>query len=299
MSTTNTGMNTGSGWMETFTGKSIPAQIVLALVAALVLFIILFSVESLIKTFNRYKMAKTFLVENTLLSNSARVIRQNPGDRKSKLILPSDNELTGVEFTYSFFLYVEPATINTIDTDLVLKQVFYKGYSQPFPLLGPGVFIKGNTNAMRIFMNSYKNWYSYVDIDNIPLQKWFHVSLVFRSNSLEVYINGNLKGRIDMTDTYPYQNYQDIIIFGGTPFPGARTESRLFKRTTDEQAEKFRVGGPMSGQISRFAHYRYALSFAEIQANVNEGPSSKVERSGDEMYYNPNTLKDTWWTSGQ
>jgi hypothetical protein len=299
MSTTNTGMNTGSGWMETFTGKSIPAQIVLALTAALVLFIVLFSVETLIKTFNKYKGAKTFLVENTLLSNSARVVRQNPADRTSKLILPSDNELTGVEFTYSFFLYVEPATINTVDTEVILKQVFYKGYSQPFPLLGPGVFIKGNTNSMRVFMNSYKNWYSYVDIDNIPLQKWFHIALVFRSNSLEVYINGNLKGRIDMTDTYPYQNYQDIIIFGGTPYPGGGGTIRSFSRTAGEPAERFRVGGPMSGQISRLAHYRYALSFAEIQANVNEGPSSKVERSGDETYYNPNTLKDTWWTSGQ
>ena len=299
MSTTNTGMNTGSGLMDTFTGKSIPVQIILALVSALVLFIILFSVETLIKTFNKYKNAKTFLVENTLLSNSARVIRQNPADRTSKLILPSENELTGVEFTYSFFLYVEPATINTVDTDVILKQVFYKGYSQPFPLLGPGVFIKGNSNTMRIFMNSYKNWFNYVDIDNIPLQKWFHVSIVFRSNTLEVYINGNLKGRIDMTDTYPYQNYQDIIVFGGTSYPSGQETIRSFSRTAGEPAERFRVGGPMSGQISRLAHYRYALSFAEIQANVNEGPSSKVERSGDEMYYNANALKDTWWTDGQ
>jgi hypothetical protein len=299
MSTTNTGINTGSGWMETLTGRSIPAQIVLTLVAALILFITLFSVETLIKTFNKYKYAKTFLVENTLLSNSARVIRQNPADRTSKLILPSDNELTGVEFTYSFFLYVEPATINTVDTEVILKQVFYKGYSQPFPLLGPGVFIKGNSNAMRIFMNSYKNWYNYVDIDNIPLQKWFHVALVFRSNTLEVYINGNLKGRIDMTDTFPYQNYQDVIIFGGTSYPTGSNTIRSFSRTAGEPAERFRVGGAMSGQISRLAHYRYALSFAEIQANVNEGPSSKVERSGDETYYNANALKDTWWTSGQ
>lgn len=299
MSTTNTGMNTNSGWMETFTGRSIPAQIVLALVAALVLFIVLFSVETLIKLFNKYKHAKTFLVENTLPSNTARVIRQNPADRNSKMILPSDNELTGVEFTYSFFLYVEPATINAQDTENILKQVFYKGYSQPFPLLGPGVFIKGNTNTMRVFMNSYKNWYNYVDIENIPLQKWFHVSLVFRANNLEVYINGNMKGRIDMTDTYPYQNYQDIIIFGSTNYPPAGREIRSFRRSPSEPAERFRVGNAIIGQISRFAHYRYALSFAEIQDNVNQGPSSTVERTGNELYYNPNGLKDTWWTSGQ
>jgi hypothetical protein len=215
------------------------------------------------------------------------------------MILPSDNELTGVEFTYSFFLYVEPSTINSADTDVILKQVFYKGYSQPFPLLGPGVFVKGNDNAMRIFMNSYKNWYSYVDIPNIPLQKWFHTALVFRKNSLEVYVNGNLKGRIDMSDTYPYQNYQDIIIFGGTGYPTGGATVRTFTPITGGAAEKFQVGGPITGQISRLAHYRYALSFAEIQANVNQGPSSVVERSGDESYYNANSLKDTWWTTNQ
>jgi len=298
MSTTNTGINTGSGWMETFTGKSIPAQIVLSLVAALILFIVLFSVEGLLKLFNKYKNSKTFLVENTLMSNKPRVIRQNPADRTSKLLLPSDNELTGVEFTYSFFLYIEPSTIDSAATDEVpMKQVFYKGYSQPFPLMGPGVFIKGNTNTMRVMMNSYKNWLSYVDIDNIPLQKWFHVSLVFRRNNLEVYINGNMKGRIDMSDTYPYQNYQDVIIFGGTPYPSAGAEIRSFTNMNG-QLEKYKVGGAIAGQISRLSHYRYALSFAEIQANVNEGPSTVVEQEG-EYYYSPNTLKDTWWTAGQ
>lgn len=299
MSTTNTAMNTQSGWMETFTGKSIPAQIVLALVAALILFIILFSVETLAVLFNKYKNAKTFLVENTLLSNATRVIRQNPADPTAKMILASDNELTGVEFTYSFFLYVEPATINSADTAAPLKQVFYKGYSTPFPLLGPGVFIKGNSNTLRVFMNSYKNWYNYVDVENIPLQKWFHVSIIFRANTLEVYINGNLKGRIDMTDTYPYQNYQDIIIFGGTTYDSGTPRFLPPGKTLDADLEQFKVGGPMSGQISRLSHYRYALSFAEIQNNVNQGPSSTVERSGGEMYYNSNALKDTWWTAGQ
>jgi hypothetical protein len=163
--------------------------------------------------------------------------------------------------------------------------------------MGPGVFIKGNTNTMRVMMNSYKNWLSYVDIDNIPLQKWFHVSLVFRRNNLEVYINGNMKGRIDMSDTYPYQNYQDVIIFGGTPYPSAGAEIRSFTNMNG-QLEKYKVGGAIAGQISRLSHYRYALSFAEIQANVNEGPSTVVEQEG-EYYYSPNTLKDTWWTAGQ
>jgi hypothetical protein len=42
------------------------------------------------------------------------------------------------------------------------------------------------------------------------------------------------------------------------------------------------VGTCISGQISRLAHYRYALSFSEIQADVNAGPSSQVDMPTDQ-----------------
>jgi hypothetical protein len=221
------------------------------------------------------------------------VFRQNPSDEKVKMILPSENELTGVEFTYSLFLYIEPSTFDGSDR---LKQVFYKGYSAPFPLLGPGVFLKGDVNTMRIFMNSYRNWYSYVDIPNVPVQKWFHVGIVFRKNNLEVYINGNLKGRIPMEDTYPYQNYQDLIVFGGTNY--TNPNSLRFKPLVGD-AETYKVGSSMNGRLSRFYYYRYALSFAELNANANQGPSSVIQSSADETYYLQNSLTDTWYTAGQ
>ena len=292
MSSLNASVNTGSGGF--LLGSSIPSQILLALVAGIVLFIVLFSIESLIKTFNAYRFAKTWLVPNTILSGKSIVIRQDPSDPNAKMILPSDNERTGVEFTYSFFLYIDPSTFDTSNS---LKQVFYKGYQKPFPLLGPGVFVRSDENTMRVFMNSYKNWYSYVDIKNIPVQKWFHCAVVFRKNNLEVYINGNMKGRISMEDTYPYQNYQNLIIFGKTP-----VVARSKKFTTIEGVEQDHlVGTSMSGQMSRLAHYRYALSFSEIQSDVNAGPSSQVDMGGDQAAssFIQNSLTDTWYTSGQ
>lgn len=286
-----TGFNTSTG--NSLLGTGIPAQILLALVGGTILFVTLFSIESIVKTFNRYGMSKTVLVANTVLSNNSIVVRQSPSDKLSKMILPSDNELTGVEFSYTFFLFIEPSTFDGSDR---LKQVFYKGYSSPFPLLGPGVFLKGDSNTMRVFMNSYKNWYSYVDITNVPVQKWFHVGIVFRKNSLEVYVNGNLKGRINMEDTYPYQNYQDLIIFGGSSY--TNPSNKQFKPIAGD-AESFKVGTSINGKISRFYYYRYALSFAELNANANQGPSTVIEQSGKDTYYLQNALTDTWYTAGQ
>jgi hypothetical protein len=229
------------------------------------------------------------------MSSQSIVVRQDPSDPNAKMLLHSDNEFTGVEFTYSFFLFVDPATF---DTSNGLKHVFYKGYSTPFPLLGPAVFVRSDENTLRIFMNSYKSWYSYVDIQNVPVQKWFYVAIVFRANTLEVYINGNLKGRIPMEKTYPYQNYQNLIVFGKSTF---NSNTTLGNKLVNLQGveEDFKVTGTMAGQLSRFYHYRYALSFAEIQANANMGPSSTIDMPTTQSAnsYLQNSLVDSWYTS--
>ena len=191
-------------------------ELVIGLVFTLLIFAVMFSLQAFFKLLATYSTAKVTLIENTVTSDNAIVLTQDPSDTKSKLIIPSDNQLTGVEFTYAFYLLVNSSTFNSDNTDETLRQVFYKGYSKPFPLMGPGVFIFDKTNTMRVFMNSYQTWYSFVDIPNIPTGKWFHTALVFRANNLEVYINGNLTARVPMDKTYPYQNSQNLIIFGNT-----------------------------------------------------------------------------------
>lgn len=288
-----TPINTSSG--SFIFGNGLIPQILLALIAGIVIFLIFFSIEALIKTYYKYSMSKTVIVANTIMSSQSIVVRQDPSDPNSKMLLHSDNEFSGVEFTYSFFLFVDPATF---DTSNGLKHVFYKGYSTPFPLLGPAVFVRSDENTLRVFMNSYKSWYSYVDIQNVPVQKWFYVAIVFRANTLEVYINGNLKGRIPMEKTYPYQNYQNLIVFGKSTF---NSNTTLGNKPVNLQGveEDFKVTGTMAGQLSRFYHYRYALSFAEIQANANMGPSSTIDMPSTQSAdsYIQNSLVDSWYTS--
>jgi hypothetical protein len=288
-----TPINTSSG--SFIFGNGLIPQILLALIAGIVIFLIFFSFEALVKTYYKYSMSKTVIVPNTIMSSQSIIVRQDPSDPNAKMLLHSDNEFTGVEFTYSFFLFVDPATF---DTSNGLKHVFYKGYSTPFPLLGPAVFVRSDENTLRIFMNSYKSWYSYVDIQNVPVQKWFYVAIVFRANTLEVYINGNLKGRIPMEKTYPYQNYQNLIIFGKSTF---NSNTTLGNKLVNLQGveEDFKVTGTMAGQLSRFYHYRYALSFAEIQANANMGPSSTIDMPTTQSAnsYLQNSLVDSWYTS--
>ena len=267
-------------------------ELVIGLVFTALIFAIMFSLQAFFKLLATYSTAKVTLVENTVTSDNALVLSQDPSDPKSKLIIPSDNQLTCVEFTYAFYLLVNPSTFNSDNSDETLRQVFYKGYSKPFPLMGPGVFIFDKTNTMRVFMNSYQTWYSFVDIPNIATGKWFHTALVFRANNLEVYINGNLTARVPMDKTYPYQNSQNLIIFGNTTRSSTTDYTKL-----DGTTEKHKIGKSINGQISRFYYYGYALSFSEIQALTAVGASSTIDTVSQVM--NSISLTDTWYTSGQ
>jgi len=51
----------------------------------------------------------------------------------------------------------------------------------------------------------------------------------------------------------------------------------------------------MKGMLSRLTYFNYALTYAEIQMLMNEGPSSKMDSSL--MSDVPPYLADTWWSN--
>jgi hypothetical protein len=216
------------------------------------------------------------------------VIRQNPKYPDAYPLGLSVNEITGPEFAYSFFLFVSPTTFTGDD---VLKHVFHKGYTVPWPLMGPAVFIRGNTNVMRVVMNTFKNPYTYTDIQNIPVQKWFHVVLNCFKGGLDIYINGTLANRIPFTETVPYQNFQDIIFFSQPTFTFRDTEVAALPT-----GQIVTIQGAFSGFLSSFTYARYALSMSEITGLMNKGPSSTMKNAQKPL---PPYLADSWWTNQQ
>lgn len=197
----------------------------------------------------------------------------------------SVNERTGIEFAYSFYVYVFPSTF---DGNATFKHVFHKGYGFPWPLMGPGVFFKGDENTMRVVMNSYANPYTYADVKNVPVQKWMHVVLNCVKGGLDIFINGNLASRIPFTNTIPYQNFQDVILFSNinsNSLGNAGTPTSL-------GSEKFPIAGSFKGYLSNLKYARYALSVNEIQSLMAAGPASKkVEK----VMERPPYLADDWW----
>lgn len=255
-----------------------------------IVFITGFMAEGLMRMSADRSARFTTLLDYTASSEeSGIVIRQDPKFSDAIPIGASVNEITGIEFAYSFWLFVLPSTFSG---DQVLKHVFHKGYPVPWPLMAPGVFIKGNSNTMRVVMNTSKNPYSYVDVQNIPVQKWFHVVLNCFKGGLDIYINGTLATRIPFRDTIPYQNFQDLIFFSQPNF----TFRAANVASLSDMGEDVEIRGAFNGYISMMKYARYALSVSEIQAQVSAGPSNK--RKTSEMSIPP-YLADSWWTDAR
>ena len=264
-------------------------QVLFALALVVVLYLVLLFVEIIYKYINRLSMNRTKLLPYTYNTEDKAInITQDPNVKGSKPVNLSDNERSGVEFSYTFYLNVSPATFRQ---EYGLNHIFHKGFSSQFPLLAPGVYMRSDTNTLRIYMNTYKTWNNYVEVENIPVSKWVHVAIVCSENSLEVYINGNLAKKLPFDGFAPYQNFEDICCFSQRRI----TMKHSIVPSTDENG--FDVFGCMKGQLSRLNYFSYALCYAEINQLMNEGPNSKMDSAMTNTNIPP-YLDDTWWSQG-
>ena len=264
-------------------------QVLFALALVVALYLVLLFVEIIYKYINRLAMNRTELLPYTYnIDDKAINIPQDPNVKGSKPVRLSDNERSGVEFSYTFYLNVSPSAFRQ---EYGLNHIFHKGFSSQFPLLAPGVYMRSDTNTLRVYMNTYKTWNNYVEVENIPVGKWVHVAIVCSENSLEVYINGNLAKKLPFDGFAPYQNFEDICCFSQRRL----TLKNSIVPSTDENV--FDVFGCMKGQLSRLNYFSYALCYAEINQLMNEGPSSKMDSAMTNTNVPP-YLDDTWWAQG-
>lgn len=272
-----------------FSQPGIVQQILYGLSFIVGLYMVLLFIEIIYKYINRLSMSRTELLPNTYnIIDKSITIPQNPNVKGSKSVSLSNNERSGIEFSYTFYLNVSPTAFRQ---EYGLSHIFHKGYPAEFPLLAPGVYMRSDTNTLRVYMNTYKTWNNFVEVENIPVSKWVHIAIVCNESSLEVYVNGNLAKKLPFEGYAPYQNFEDIICFS------QRVISLKQSIVPSVEDNGFNVFGCMAGQLSRLNYFSYALCYAEIQKLMNEGPSSKLQ-SASSTGNVPPYLDDTWWSQG-
>ncbi len=271
-------------------GKGIPAQLVLALMLFIALYFIFYSAEYLYRLFAIFNKSETKLMDFTASSSGrSYVFTQDPNLPGSKQLAVSNNERSGIEFSYGVYIFADPAGFRQ---DAGLLHVFHKGNSNQYPLLCPGVYMSSTTNTMRVYINTYKTWDNYCEINDIPMKKWVHVAIVVQNNAADIYINGNIAKRMPFEDTVPYQNYGNVCVFSSRNVrvsrPGAAADGK--------SADLLRVFGSFTGLLSNLTYFNYALSYTEIMGLVHAGPNKKMADDGNVNI--PPYLIDSWWASG-
>jgi hypothetical protein len=286
--------------MDALSGSGPVQQVLMGVAIVVLIYLGLSTAEFIYKSFTQMWKDKVDLFPDTYPSGSRMYSAiQNPNNPAAKTVLTSNNQRSGVEFSYSMFLYLKSETFASGEEKLL--HILHKGYNKPYPLLGPGIFTWGNKNTIRVYMNCYDTWSDYSEVDNIPVDKWLHLVVSCKGNTLYIYINGNLKQKVALSgNTPPYQNYGDVYIF--SPRKMALSKSITTSLAKDPAFagqglnSSLTFGGSASGMLSRVTYFSYALSYTEIQKLMSAGPSPVM--TGPDMSLTP-YLSDTWWTNAQ
>ena len=241
----------------------------------LVLIVFLFLINLGISIIHYFTQASTdpYIIKGMISGSTAMIVAQDPKNAESKPIYKSNNESEGLEFTWSTWLY-----INDLGKDSKKYQhVFSKGDNQFDPTTNlasvnnaPGMYISPMTNKLHIIMDSVdsSDTNTIIDVDNVPLKKWFHVAIRATNINIDVYVNGIVVSRLEMSNT-PKQNFGDVYVC---------------------------QNGGFMGKLSSLRYFNNALNVFEIKKLVASGPdltSSEADPNDSGFKY----LSNYWYSS--
>ena len=201
-------------------------------------FIVMALIAYFVKRTIKIRNNRPWLIKGSKNAKNSQVISQDPKNENS-ITYRSDNESGGSVFSYSFWFVIENMEYKYGEW----KHIFHKGNKTSNPNRAPGVWIHPDKNALRVYMNTMKNYLEHVDIDNIPIKRWVCCVVVLNGEYLDIYVNGHLKKRKQL-DGVPKQNFGDLWVnlYGG--YDGYLADLRYYRKTLDWRIEEIVKQGP-------------------------------------------------------
>jgi len=258
------------------------------IVFIVIVFMILFSLGTAFMSYWMSASRTPFLVKGVRGGSRPKTVSQDPKVNSSRVILRSNNEGTGIEYTWSTWLRIDSLpTGGNGSTTRSYSHIFNKGAGDAIAEdsasgaaeagvikvnNSPGLYVSKNLSATDQSANQLyfvqdvvapvtgqQNNKTTLTITNIPIAKWFHVAFRLKNKVLDSYVNGQINSRVQM-DYIPKQNYDDVFIANN---------------------------GGFSGQISDLRYFDYALTIFELNSIVNQGPNLSIndDTSGDVGQY--------------
>jgi len=269
-----TGVEASSGFLSS---NTIIAKFVF-LILIVIVFIILLNLGILaIQYFTNPYGSNPYLIDGTFSGNQKETIKQDPKQADSILIKRSNNQSSGIEFSWSTWIQIDE--LNVGDKH---QHIFHKGVNE-FDSNGlakinnaPGLYIKNlstgnstNTATLKLIMSTTSTNTDFIEIDDIPLKNWVNIIVRMKNTTLDVYVNGTVAGRLNLREV-PLQNYYDVHIGQNNGF---------------------------NGKISNLRYYDYALNIFEINKVVAAGPNLNSAKNSRKLQDNYFYLSPSWFTA--
>ena len=202
-----------------------------------------------------------------LISGTESVRIQQDSRTSSAIVNYSENQPTGLEFTYSVWIL-----LNSTNTNSKYAHIFNKGIVDGSNITvsgvnnmsnAPGLYVKGNTDGtstLRVYMDTFSqsgpiqnidDQRTTMDISGVPYNKWVNVIIRAENRILDVYINGVLTQHKDL-GYVPRQNFGDVYVC---------------------------QNGGFSGKLSDLRYYAKSLNVFEINGIVGWGPNLSTSPS--------------------
>jgi hypothetical protein len=252
-------------------------------------FLFLFKIGMLIISSILSPSDSPYLIKG-LISGTESIRVQQDSRTSSAIVNYSENQPTGLEFTYSVWILLN--STNTSNNSNY-AHIFNKGIVDGSNITvsgvnnlsnAPGLYVKGNTDGtstFRVYMDTFSQSGSIqnindqripIDISGVPYNKWVNVIIRTQNRILDVYINGVLTQHKDL-GYVPRQNFGDVYVC---------------------------QNGGFSGKLSDLRYYAKALNVFEINGIVGWGPSlatsaSSASQSNTDATY----LSHLWYKATQ
>jgi hypothetical protein len=263
--------------------NGIIAKFVFLILVIIIFVILFFLIVKLIGYFSK-PAGNPMLINGQINASKKVVISQNPASKTAIPIQRSNNQATGIEFTWCVWLSLSPDGVGNAVTPTWHSPIFVKGDASlpnngvnPYCSMnnGPGVYFgtPSEPNHLYILMDTVdtaaiNSPNLVIDISNLPTN-YFHLAVRCQNTFMDVYINGTLVKRHNLMNV-PKQNYYDINV---CPYNG------------------------YNGLLSNLQYFSKALNVIEINHIVRKGPNTKdVTQSS----YHPalvNSISTSWYNS--
>jgi hypothetical protein len=229
-------------------------------------FLFLFRIGMIIISTLMSPVSSPYLVKGLITGTEA--VRVQQDSRTSNPIVNySENQPTGLEFTYSVWIL-----LNSSNNNGKYSHIFNKGIMDASNIVtngvnnmsnAPGLYVKGNddgTNTLRVYMDTFSKigpisnideQRTTMDISGVPYNKWVNVIIRVQNRILDIYVNGVLTQHKDL-GYVPKQNFGDVYVC---------------------------QNGGFSGKLSDLRYYAKALNVFEINGVVGWGPNLSTSPS--------------------